>query len=115
MNPAMSNLDGGLLGQEAHLQQSIYDIIMTPVGSRVMRRDYGSRVFYLLDQPVNGLLVARLQAEIAQALYKFEPRVKFSRVQITSLKAGTIEMNIEGVWRNNNRIIRLSRFQMNRN
>jgi hypothetical protein len=32
-----------------HLKQSIIDILTTPIGSRVMRRDYGSRLFELVD------------------------------------------------------------------
>ena len=36
-----------------HLKQSIADILNTPIGSRVMRRDYGSRLFELIDAPIN--------------------------------------------------------------
>ena len=35
----------------AHLRQSVFDILQTPTGSRVMRRDYGSTLFTLIDQP----------------------------------------------------------------
>ena len=36
-------LDGG-----ERLAQSVRDILTTPIGSRVMRRDYGSQIFELI-------------------------------------------------------------------
>ncbi len=35
-----------------HLHQSIADILSTPIGTRVMRRDYGSRLPELIDAPM---------------------------------------------------------------
>ena len=37
-----------------HLRQSIADILSTPLNTRVMRRDYGSRLPELIDQPINN-------------------------------------------------------------
>lgn len=50
----MIGIDSGtgryLHGNE-HLRQSVTDILSTPVGSRVLLREYGSRLFSLLDNP----------------------------------------------------------------
>jgi phage baseplate assembly protein W len=54
----MDNLTGKSLADLAHLRQSIADILTTPIGSRVMRRDYGSRIFQRIDAPLTGELVA---------------------------------------------------------
>ena len=35
-----------------HLRQSIRDILTTRIGTRVMRRDYGSRLPTLVDNPM---------------------------------------------------------------
>lgn len=40
---------GKRLSGVAHLRQSVRDILTTPVGSRVLIRDYGSELFSLLD------------------------------------------------------------------
>lgn len=56
-----------------HLRQSVADILSTPIGSRVMRRDYGSLVPALLDQPDNNATQARLRAAVASALMRWEP------------------------------------------
>lgn len=43
---------GKRLSGVAHLRQSVSDILNTPVGSRVLVRDYGSDLFELLDPVV---------------------------------------------------------------
>ena len=50
-----------------HLRQSVADILTTPVGSRVMRRDYGSLVPELIDQPDNETTQVRLFSAVAGA------------------------------------------------
>ena len=47
----MSRTTGQRLEPLAHLRQSIGDILSTPIGSRVMRREYGSLVPALIDKP----------------------------------------------------------------
>ena len=44
---------GRSISGKAHLRQSIADILSTPIGSRVMRRNYGSHLFDLIDQAAN--------------------------------------------------------------
>ncbi|ABX35240.1 GPW/gp25 family protein [Delftia acidovorans SPH-1] len=65
-----------------HLRQSVADILSTPIGSRVMRRDYGSLVPALLDQPDNNATQARLRAAVASALMRWEPRIRLTRIVI---------------------------------
>ena len=38
-----------VLEANAHLNQSIADILTTPIGTRVMRPDYGSNIPRLID------------------------------------------------------------------
>ncbi|SPX13597.1 Baseplate assembly protein W [Escherichia coli] len=46
------NPDGtGNLNDMEHLKQSVRDILTTPLASRVMRREYGSLVPDLIDEP----------------------------------------------------------------
>ena len=53
----------GLDGLE-HLFQSIRDILTTPVGSRVMRREYGSKLFELVDRPMEPGLDIEIKAAV---------------------------------------------------
>lgn len=52
------NPDGtGNLNDMEHLKQSVRDILTTPLASRVMRREYGSLVPDLIDEPMNNTTV----------------------------------------------------------
>lgn len=86
---------GATVSGDEHLRQSIRDILMTPLGSRVMRRDYGSRVFELLDAPMTRSLTADLVAATAEALRRWEPRVKLTRVQARAAEAGRLTLDLD--------------------
>lgn len=77
-----------------HLVQSLRDIITTPVGSRVMRRDYGSRVPALMDGPIGGGLVADLVAATAEAVAAFEPRIRLRRVVVAAAGPGALSLSL---------------------
>lgn len=47
----VNNRTGKRLSGADHLRQSVSDILTTPVGSRVLVRDYGSDLFSLVDNP----------------------------------------------------------------
>lgn len=95
----MSRATGTTLSGFDHLKQSITDILTTPVGSRVHRRDYGSRLPELVDRPINNSLVADLVAATAEALDRWEPRVKLEQVKIESVSAeGKIELSLVGYY-----------------
>ena len=78
----VSCTDGKPLSGVDHLIQSIADILMTPLGTRVGLRDYGSALFELVDQPMNALGRLRLFAAVATALARWEPRIRIDRVHL---------------------------------
>jgi phage baseplate assembly protein W len=82
----------------AHLRQSIRDILTTPIGSRVMRREYGSRLFDLLDNPLNDATIVEFYAATAEALMIWEPRLQIQRVQVTSLAPASISIDLEAIY-----------------
>ena len=80
-----------------HLRQSISDILTTPVGTRLERRTYGSLLPDLIDQPDNGVTRVRIYAAVASALMKWEPRVRLSRVALSSgPAAGQATLDLSG-------------------
>lgn len=76
----MNSTTGQSIQSIAHIEQSVRDILLTPVGSRVMRRDYGSLVIDLIDHPINGIAVLQLYACIAMALAQWEPRIELTSI-----------------------------------
>ena len=93
----MSAQTGKPLTGDAHLAQSLGDILSTPLGSRVMRRDYGSLLFELIDGPINGAMRMLLHAAVAIAIRRWEPRLKLRRVTLDGDPAsGSLSIRIEG-------------------
>lgn len=80
-----------------HLQQSIQDILSTPLGSRVMRRNYGSLIPLLIDQPLNAATKLRLFAASAHALAKWEPRLNLQKTTFEQSESGRYQLKITGV------------------
>lgn len=92
----MSNRTGAPLDGVDHLSQSVRDILTTPVGSRVMRRDYGSRIFELIDQPFGEALQRRIVAATAEALQRWEPRFRVRQVAVAPAAAGHVVVDLDG-------------------
>lgn len=89
---------GRALDGNAHLGQSIGDILSTPIGSRVMRRDYGSMLPDLVDQPANPVTRQLVFAATAAAIARWEPRVAIRRIAISTDNRGgqmTVELDAE--------------------
>ena len=79
-----------------HLRQSITNILSTPIGSRIMRRDYGSRLFKRLDAPLTGELLAEIYADIVEALFSYEPRFEVTNVSVVSMDQGHLILDVTG-------------------
>lgn len=92
----MSARTGKPIDGEAHLAQSIADILTTPIGSRTGRRDYGSLVPLLMGHPINAAGRVRLFAASALAIAKWEPRVKVTGFELTATLAGKAALAIIG-------------------
>ena len=94
-----------------HLAQSIRDILSTPIGTRVMRRNYGSNLFDLIDANITGLTLVQIYAATADALTRWEPRLRVTRVQAEQTpeqtKNGRITIALEGIYLPEGREIRM--------
>ena len=99
---------GKALGGIAHLEQSVRDILTTPVGTRVLLRDYGSRLRELVDRPLGPALLAAIQAEAAGALARWEPRLRLRRIRAESASGGRVTLSVEGDYLPGGRPARLS-------
>jgi uncharacterized protein len=73
---------GKPLDGTAHLAQSIGDILRTPIGTRTMRRDYGSLLPELVDAPANEATRLAVFAATAIALARWEPRIRLAKVAL---------------------------------
>ncbi|MGI2192883.1 GPW/gp25 family protein [Shewanella baltica] len=78
----MNRFDGRGLSESQHISQSIQDILTTPLGSRVMRRDYGSAIFELIDQPQSAAVKLQIMAAAVIALTRWEPRIRITEIEV---------------------------------
>lgn len=102
-----SATDGKPLDGIAHLRQSIRDILTTPIGSRVMRREYGSRLFQLVDAPLNAETIVDLYAATAEAIATWEPRFRLTNVTVASADAGAVELDLTGEYLPDGQVVTL--------
>jgi phage baseplate assembly protein W len=92
----LSRTDGATLDGTAHLIQSIADILTTRKGQRRMRPDYGSNLPDMVDQPMNAGWVCAAQAEIADALGRWEPRIALTKVIVEGVTEGRVNIRVQG-------------------
>lgn len=89
---------GRAVAGAAHLRQSVRDILTTPIGSRVMRRTYGSELFAFVDAPINAASIARIVAAAAEAIDRWEPRYRVQRIQVAAAGEGHVSLHLDGLY-----------------
>lgn len=90
----MGARDGRAIDGVDHLRQSIIDILTTYPGERIMRPEYGSRIRDLIDRPVNAGWLADLYFNVAQAITRWEPRVRVLRVAAEMPRPGQVTLDL---------------------
>lgn len=79
-----------------HLRQSVRDILTTPIGTRVMRRAYGSRLYELVDAPMNRATILDLYTATAEALTTWEPRIAVDQIRVSEAQPGRVVLELTG-------------------
>ena len=94
----MNRYTGASLTLVEHITQSVADVLTTRIGTRVMRREYGSLLPELVDQPFNDATRLRVYAATAMALMRWEPRIRLSRVQFQGVTLqGGVVLELEAI------------------
>lgn len=91
----MNAATGRSMDELDHIRQSVTDILFTPVGSRLMRREYGSLLPDLIDAPLNAATRLRLISATYSALLRWEPRIRPRRVQLVAGVAAPHVLTLE--------------------
>lgn len=93
----MSRQDGLSITEIQSIQQSIEDIITTPIGTRVMRREYGSIFPDLIDQPMSDVLVVKMYSAIYTPVSRWEDRISIESLKISKITSGLMQLDLEAV------------------
>jgi len=108
----MNITTGADISEINHLKQSISNILTTPIGSRTMRRDYGSNLFNKIDHPINGELIAEIYLDIVESLFIWEPRFELDQVAVQNIQNGKITIDLEGSFLSNGEKITLENIEI---
>ena len=71
------------------LRDNVVHILLTSLGERVMRRDYGGGLRQLVHDPVNDALLAVVQHQVLKAITQLEPRVEVTAVRLGTHRHGS--------------------------
>lgn len=79
-----------------NIRQSIYLIVMTKKGERVMRPDFGCDIHHYLFASVDYTLLMRMRQAVKDALVRWEPRIADIEVDIKNRQRddNALEINI---------------------
>lgn len=95
----VSRSSGKPLSDWDHVAQSIAVILTTPIGSRVMRRDFGSEMFDLIDAKMTPRTILAIYGAAATAIARWEPRFRLERAAIVDAgPGGRVELALMGVY-----------------
>ncbi len=90
---------GTVLSDWEHVRQSIATILTTPLGSRIMRRDFGSNLFDLIDARMIQKNVLAVYSASALAIARWEPRFRVTKASVDEATAsGRLVLNIFGTY-----------------
>jgi phage baseplate assembly protein W len=70
------------LGGETKIRQSIWLILSTAPGERLMRPEFGCGIHDLVFQPNTATLRGSVQARVQEALVRWEPRIDVVDVRV---------------------------------
>lgn len=95
----VSAASGAVLTGWAHVQQSISKILTTPIGSRVMRRDFGSDLPDLVDKKMIQRNVLAVYSAAATAIARWEPRFRMRGGAVSRADSdGVLALTIYGTY-----------------
>lgn len=85
----------GLVEDHVAIRQSIFVIIYTVPGERVMRPEFGCEIHSLIFWPANYQTAALAERYVREALDRWEPRINLHEVEVTPGGSGYGELFIK--------------------
>lgn len=94
---------------ERDIQESIWIILSTAKGERVMRPDFGCGIQDLVFEVINTTTLAGIETSVKEALGTFEPRIDVTKVSALSNGGldGQLRISIDYVIRGTNNQLNL--------
>ena len=87
---------GAVISEFQHILQSIEMVLSTRIGTRVMRRDFGSRLPELVDSQLDRAGLTALYSAVNEAIATWETRVIVtgSKLNLDDVKSGVYNLTV---------------------
>lgn len=83
-----------MLSGAEDVDNSIFVIIHTQLGERIMRGEFGSDIHQLLFEPLNANLKTYMASSLRQSLENNEPRIEIQSLELTQENPGLGRVDI---------------------
>lgn len=80
---------------EEDIRQSIWLILSTAPGERVMRPEFGCGIHDLVFDSMSAAMVGQLENHVRESLMRLEPRVEVVRLEVSSDDGGRGRLLVE--------------------
>lgn len=78
-----STKDAISLKNENAIKSSVKNLVLTGLGTKLFQPQVGSKVYNLLFEPLDPILVTEIKDEIINTVNNFEPRINVTDVVVT--------------------------------
>jgi phage baseplate assembly protein W len=98
--PIRTNQRGGLAGvaSEERVRQSIWTILSTVKGERVMRPDFGCDIHAFVFATLDSTNLTLIKSAVREALVRWEPRIEVNDVNVyvpvNSIRDGELRIKV---------------------
>ena len=101
--PTFNNISGEVLMTEGKddIDGSLYILLNTAFGERVMLSKYGCDLRKFLFEPSNGNMLVYIQKIVTEAILYYEPRINAGTINVSGTD-GLLEIDIEYTIKANN-------------
>jgi uncharacterized protein len=97
-----------LSAYEQDIRESIWIVLSTAKGERVMHPDFGCGIHDLVFEVINTTTLAAIEDDVRQALAAFEPRIEVIAVETTNGGTdGQLRISIDYTIRGTNNVLNL--------
>ncbi|HHD11957.1 MAG TPA: hypothetical protein ENK42_05905 [Deltaproteobacteria bacterium] len=86
--------DVKMTSAEEDIKRSLYILLSTTVGERVMQPAYGCNLKRFLFEPLNATTIAYVRKLVEDAIVYFEPRIELDGVSV-EIEEGTLNIIID--------------------
>jgi len=95
--PIKVNSRGGLSYSqyEKDIEESIYIILSTSKGERIMRQDFGCGIHDFVFSPADEFTMQSIKNRVEEALRDWEPRIDLLGVDVSPVETNRLIINIE--------------------